>query len=331
MTSTADAAVGLGVAELTAIFTTATRIKVCDEKFRSLILTGQVSAQYYSPRGQEIISASIGALLEPTDYVVTTYRGLHDQLAKGVPLRELWAEFFGKATGTCKGKGGPMHITHPESGLMVTTGIVGSGLPIANGLALASQLRGDGRVTVVNFGDGATNIGAFHEACNLAALWKLPVVFCCHNNRYAEHTSFEGGTSVDRVADRAAAYKMPGVRVDGNDPVAMYEAARQAIERARNGEGPTLLEAMTFRFFGHQMSDQNEYMQPGELERERAADPVLRFRAWLIDNDVLSESAVETIEAQAKADVQDAFEFAEASPVPDLAEGLTDVYEEALA
>lgn len=316
-----------GTAELTQIFTTATRIKICDEKFRSLILTGQVSAQYYSPRGQEIVSASIGALLRPDDYLVTTYRGLHDQLAKGVPMRELWAEFFGKATGTCKGKGGPMHITHPESGLMVTTGIVGSGLPIANGLALASQLQGGDRVTVVNFGDGATNIGAFHEACNLASLWKLPVVFCCHNNRYAEHTSFEDGTSVDRVADRAVSYKMPGVRVDGNDAVAMYSAARIAIDRARAGEGPTLLEAMTFRFYGHQMSDQNEYMKPGELDAERAADPVLRLRAKLIEEQVLTEDAAAAIEAQAKAEVDDAFEFAESSPVPDLSELLTDVYE----
>lgn len=325
MTSTAD--IGLGVSELTQIFTTATRIKVCDEKFRSLILTGQVSAQYYSPRGQEIVSSAVGALLRPDDYLVTTYRGLHDQLAKGVPMRELWAEFFGKATGTCKGKGGPMHITHPDSGLMVTTGIVGSGLPIANGLALASQLRGEDRVTVVNFGDGATNIGAFHEACNLAALWKLPVVFCCHNNRYAEHTSFEEGTSVDRVADRAASYRMPGVRVDGNDPVAMYNAASEAIERARAGEGPTLLEAMTFRFFGHQMSDQNEYMKPGELDAARAADPVLAFRARLIEDQVLTEAEIEQIEAEAKAEVSDAFQFAEASPLPELSELLTDVYE----
>ncbi|MEZ0362369.1 thiamine pyrophosphate-dependent dehydrogenase E1 component subunit alpha [Mycobacterium sp. pUA109] len=317
-------------ATLTRIFTTATRIKLCDEKFRSLILTGQVSAQYYSPRGQEIIPASIGASLKPTDYVVTTYRGLHDHLAKGVPMPQLWAEFMGKATGTCKGKGGPMHITHPASGLMVTTGIVGGGLPIAAGLALAAQLQGDDRVTVVNFGDGATNIGAFHEACNLAGLWKLPVIFCCQNNRYAEHTAFEDGTSVQRIADRAASYNMPGVRVDGNDPVAMYTAAQHAIDRARSGQGPTLLEAMTFRFYGHQMSDGNEYMKPGELDAERTADPVLRFRGWLIDNAVLTAADIEAIEADAKAEVAAAVKFALDSPAPELSEGLTDVYEEAL-
>lgn len=320
----------MDTAALTRIFTTATRIKACDEKFRSLILTGQVSAQYYSPRGQEIIPASIGALLNPADYVVTTYRGLHDHLAKGVPMPQLWAEFLGKATGTCKGKGGPMHITHPASGLMVTTGIVGGGLPIATGLALAAQLQGSDRVTVVNFGDGATNIGGFHEACNLAGLWKLPLIFCCQNNRYAEHTAFEDGTSVAQIADRAAGYNMPGVRVDGNDPVAMYAAAKEAIEAARAGDGPTLIEAMTFRFFGHQMSDGNEYMKPGELDAERTADPVLAFRAWLIDNDVLSAADIDAIEADAKAEVAAAVTFAMDSPAPELSEGLTDVYEEVL-
>ncbi|WP_174564449.1 thiamine pyrophosphate-dependent dehydrogenase E1 component subunit alpha [Nocardia inohanensis] len=320
----------IGPETLLEVFTLATRIKKCDEKFRALVLAGQVSAQYYSPRGQEIVSASVGALLRPDDYVVTTYRGLHDQLAKGVPLRELWAEFFGKATGLCKGKGGPMHITHPESGLMVTTGIVGSGLPIGAGLALAAQLRGTDQVTVVNFGDGASNIGAFHEACNLAGLWRLPVVFCCHNNLYAEHTAYADGTSVARIADRAASYGFPGVRVDGNDPVAMHRAAKQAIERARAGEGPTLLEAMTFRFYGHQMSDQNEYMRPGELAAARAADPVVRMREWLGRTAIATEEQLAGIEAEIKSAVEDAYRFAVDSPVADPGEALTDVYEEAL-
>ncbi|NNH68549.1 thiamine pyrophosphate-dependent dehydrogenase E1 component subunit alpha [Nocardia uniformis] len=320
----------IGVEALLSIYTKATRIKLCDEKFRALVLAGQVSAQYYSPRGQEIISSAIGTLLRTDDYVVTTYRGLHDQLAKGVPLRELWAEFMGKATGTCKGKGGPMHITHPASGLMVTTGIVGGGLPIGAGLALATQMQGTDQVTVVNFGDGATNIGAFHEACNLAGLWKLPVVFCCHNNLYAEHTAYADGTNVARIADRAASYGFPGVRVDGNDPVAMYGAAREAIARARAGEGPTLLEAMTFRFYGHQMSDQNEYMQPGELAAARAADPVPRMRDWLIAEGIATAAELDAVEAEQKAAIADAVEFADASPLPDLSEALTDVYEEAL-
>ncbi|MEU8900294.1 thiamine pyrophosphate-dependent dehydrogenase E1 component subunit alpha [Nocardia sp. NPDC048505] len=323
-----DANVGPGPETLLEVFTLATRIKKCDEKFRALVLAGQVSAQYYSPRGQEIVAASIGALLRRDDQVVTTYRGLHDQIAKGVPLRGLWAEFFGKATGVCKGKGGPMHITHPESGLMVTTGVVGSGLPIGAGLALAAQLRGTDQVTVVNFGDGASNIGAFHEACNLAGLWRLPVVFCCHNNLYAEHTSFADGTSVARIADRAASYNFPGVRVDGNDPVAMQRVAAEAIARARAGEGPTLIEAMTFRFYGHQMSDQNEYMKPGELDAARAADPVVAMRGWLTSQGIADEARLAEIEAEIDAAVADAYRFANESPVADLAEAGTDVYQE---
>ena len=156
-----------------------------------------------------------------------------------------------------------MHITHPATGVMVTTGIVGSSMPIANGLALASQLRGEKRVTVAYFGDGASNIGAFHEALNLAAVWKLPVVFVCQNNGYGEHTRYAVATSAAHVSDRAAAYQMPGVRVDGNDPLALYAAAKGAIERARAGQGPTLLEAETFRFNGHVLGDADAYMGKG--------------------------------------------------------------------
>src|ERR1700733_4992554 len=155
-----------------------------DERFRSVIRSGRLVMPYYSTRGQEVIPAAMSVNLGPDDYICTIYRGIHDSLAKGVPMKELWAELAGRVTGTCKGKGGPMHITHPASGGMVTTGIVGSSMPIANGLALASQIRGERRVTVAYFGDGAANIGAFHEALNMAAVWKLPVVFVCQNNQY---------------------------------------------------------------------------------------------------------------------------------------------------
>src|SRR5580698_2725459 len=148
-----------------------------------MLTAGEIAMTYYSPRGQEVISAAVSANLQPADYVVTTYRGIHDHIAKGVPLDLLWAEFLGRATGTCKGKGGPMHVTHPESGCMVTTGVVGAGMPIGCGLALAAQVRGEKRVTVTNFGDGASNIGAFHESLNLASVWKLPVIFVCQHNR----------------------------------------------------------------------------------------------------------------------------------------------------
>ena len=216
----------LAPSQLLEVFKKARLINLVDERMRSLLRSGKMMAVYYSPRGQEIVAAAMGVHLKPTDYLVTMYRGIHDQLAKGMPLRELCAEYYGKATGTCKGKGGPMHITYPAAGIMVTTGVVGGGLPIANGLALASQLKEDGRVTVCCFGDGASNIGAFHEALNMASLWKLPVVFLCQNNLYAECTKYEDATTVARVSQRAASYNMPGVTVDGNDPAVAPRCSR---------------------------------------------------------------------------------------------------------
>ena len=221
------------------IYRLATLIKQTDDRFIDLIKAGQIASPYYSTRGQELIPAAVSVNLLPTDYVVTTYRGIHDQLAKGIPLKPFMAEFMGRATGTCKGKGGPMHITHLDSGLPVTTGVVGSGLPIANGLAWAAQIKKSGQVVVCNFGDGASNIGAFHEALNLASVWKLPVVFVCQNNGYAEHTKYEYGTGARTIADRGIAYGMPGIEVDGNDAVAMWDAARTAIARARSPKAPS--------------------------------------------------------------------------------------------
>jgi acetoin:2,6-dichlorophenolindophenol oxidoreductase subunit alpha len=320
-----------GTATLLGMYATMVRIVACDERLRAMLLAGQMRGMYYSPRGQEVIPAAFGQLLRPDDYLVATYRGLHDHLAKGVPMRALWAEYMGKATGSCKGKGGPMHITHPAAGVLVTTGIVGGGLPIATGLGLSAQLRGTDQVTLVSFGDGATNIGGFHEAMNLSALWRLPVIFCCQNNQYAEHTAFVGGTSADRVSDRAAAYKMPGVTVDGNDPLAMYTVASEAVQRARSGGGPTLVEAVTFRFHGHLLSDDMAYMPAGELDRAKAADPVPAFRAWLAGHGHATEDGLAAIEAAAAAEVADAVQFALDSPVPAPGEVYADVYQEAIA
>ena len=275
-----------------------TLIKQNDERFRAVIKTGKIVAPYYSPRGQEVIPAAVSVNLTNADYICTIYRGIHDMIAKGVPLKLLWAEIAGKVTGTCKGKGGPMHVTHPESGVMVTTGIVGSSMPIANGLALAAQIRGEKRVTVAYFGDGASNIGAFHESLNMAAVWKLPVVFVCQNNGYGEHTRYELATSAAKISDRAVGYQMPGVTVDGNDPLAMYAVAREAIERARSGQGPTLIEAKTFRFFGHVFGDADKYMHQGEKDAAMARDPVPRFRTWLIEQGHAAEADLARMEAE---------------------------------
>ncbi|MFC5463108.1 thiamine pyrophosphate-dependent dehydrogenase E1 component subunit alpha [Massilia niabensis] len=303
-------------------------LKQNDEKLRSVIKSGRLVMPYYSTRGQECIPAAISVNLTKEDYICTIYRGTHDSLAKGVPVKLLWAELGGRSTGTCKGKGGPMHITHPESGVMVTTGIVGSTMPIANGLALASQLSGDGRVTIAYFGDGASNIGAFHESLNLASLWKLPVVFVCSNNQYAEHTRFDVGTAIDQVSKRAASYSMPGVTVDGNDPVKMCEVAREAIERARRGEGPTLIEAMTFRFHGHIFGDDDSYMGQGERAQRMDEDPYPRYRNWLIEQGHASEADLAAIEAAELADIDEALKFTLESPFPEVEEIYRDVYQD---
>lgn len=305
-------------------------IKLTDERIRAVLRSGRMASVHYSPRGQEVISAAMAVNLRTDDYLVTIYRGLHDHLAKGVPLKALWAEYAGRATGTCKGKGGPMHITWPDAGVVVTTGIVGSGLPIANGLAMASQVNGDGKVTVTCFGDGASNIGAFHEALNLASVWKLPVVFLCQNNGYAEHTKYEYGTAVARVSDRGASYTMRSVSVNGNDPVEMWRAARDAVEYARAGNGPTLLEAHTFRFEGHTNGDTGHYIPKDEYAAALARDPVPLFRAQLIAEGV-AEADLAAIEAQTTADIDEAVEFALGSPWPDEAETELDVYKELAA
>ena len=313
------------------IFRKMSLLKQNDEKSRNVIRTGRLMMPYYSYRGQEVIPSTIATILKQDDYICTIYRGLHDSLAKGVPLKQMWAELAGKAAGTCKGKGGPMHITHPETGVMVTTGIVGSSMPIANGLGWASRLSGDGRVTVAFFGDGASNIGAFHEALNMASLWKLPVIFVCSNNRYAEHTKTAVGTAIGKISDRSAAYSMPGIHVDGNDVDAMYAAAREAIDRARAGEGPTLIEAMTFRFFGHVFGDADAYMDEGEKEAAMAADPYPRYRQQLIDQGVASEEELAAIEAGHAAEIEEAIQFALDCPYPDASEVYKDVYEKEIA
>lgn len=310
------------------IYQRMTRIKQNDERFRAVIKSGKLVMPYYSPRGQEVIPSAVSANLTDDDYICTIYRGVHDMIAKGIPLKDLWAEFGGRATGTCKGKGGPMHVTHPATGVMVTTGIVGSSMPIANGLALAAQIRGEKRVAIAYFGDGASNIGAFHESLNLASVWKLPVVFVCQNNGYGEHTKYAYSTSVANISMRAAGYGMPGITVDGNDPIAMYNTAKDAIERARNGGGPTLIEAKTFRFHGHVFGDVDAYMDKGEKDAWIAKDPVPLFRTWLIATGNASEDQLAALEASIERDIDEAVEFTLSSPYPDLAELDRDIYKD---
>jgi len=308
------------------IFRTMTTIRLTENRIVRGLNSGELTMTFYTVRGQEAIPAAMGEHLLPEDYMVTTYRGVHDCIAKGVPLDELLAEMCGKYTGTSKGKGGPMHLSDPHSGLMVTTGVVGGGLPIAVGLALSSQLRGDGRVTVVNFGDGATSIGATHEAVNLAALWQLPVVFVCQNNRYGEHTKFADYTRSSSLAERFATYGLSARSVDGNSIEAMSEAAETAIAQARSGGGPTFLECMTYRLGGHSFGSSTEYMDPDELAQAEADEPVGRNRRWLLEDRGVPEAVLSDMEAAVGAEVEAAIAFAKASEPPPASELVTDVF-----
>lgn len=313
------------------IYRRAALLKANDERARKVILSGQIAMVYYSYRGQEIIPSVMGNILRDDDTLCTIYRGIHDMLAKGFPLRELWAELAGRTTGSCKGKGGPMHLTYPAKGIMVTTGIVGSSAPIANGLAWGAQLDKSDRVSICTFGDGASNIGAIHEAMNLASVWKLPTIFVCQNNLFAEHTTFEKMTGGQNIANRAEGYGMPGVRVDGNDAEAMYSAFAEAVARARAGEGPTLLECMTFRFYGHNFGDDDSYIPPAQKAAAIEADPVPRLRARLIADRIATEEELAAMETDIEAQIDDAFEFALASPWPEPDALRFDVFEKEMS
>jgi 2-oxoisovalerate dehydrogenase E1 component len=307
-------------------YRTMSRIAESDQAIQRALSAGELQFQYYPVSGQEAIPAGLEPLLNRDDYAVITYRCMHDIVAKGTPLKEIMAEMYGRASGTSKGKGGPMHLSDPNSGLMVTTGIVGGGLPIANGLAWASQLRRDGRVTMVSFGDGATSTGAFHEALTLASIWRLPVVFVCQNNQYAEYTSLAEYTRLPSFALKADGYAMPGIRVDGNDPLAVHDAAQDAIDRARRGEGPTFLEAVCYRLQGHAFGSDESHMDKLTLERARAEAPVQAFRRRLLAEGLTSEPELAAIDAAARAEVMEAIEFARQSPLPGPEELDSDVF-----
>lgn len=309
------------------IWRTMTRIAAADRAICQALAAGDLQFQYYPAGGQEAIPAAIASVLEPDDLSVITYRCIHDIVAKGTPMTEIMAEMYGRVTGTSKGKGGPMHLTDPNSGLMATTGIVGAGAPIANGIALAQQLRGTGRIVTCSFGDGAANIGAVHEALNLAALWKLPVVFVCQNNLYAEYTSYADSTASPSIAGRAEGYGMAGERVDGTDPVAVREAAARAVARARAGEGPTLLECVAHRLQGHAFGSDMAHMDQEALARARAAAPIITYRARLLAEGLASEEELAAIEAEAEAEVAETRAFAETSQTPSAAELTTDIFE----
>ncbi|RJG00627.1 alpha-ketoacid dehydrogenase subunit alpha/beta [Noviherbaspirillum sedimenti] len=291
----------LSSANLRDIYRTASLIRTAENKILKLLRSGAISFPFYPVTGQEIAPAVLAHCLGKDDQMVTIYRGLADQLAKGLSLFEVLGECIGHSAGLCGGTGGGMGIAKPELGIMMTTGIVGSGAPVANGLGLASQLQGTGKVVAVSFGDGATSIGAVHEAMHMASLWKLPVIFVCHNNQWAESTPFAEYSTIDRLSRRAEAYSMAGVTVDGADPVALQAVFAEAVERASSGAGPTFIESMTYRLCGHYYADQGPYMDKERLAQERDKDPVPALRARLIAEGHASIDQLDSIDAQVAA------------------------------
>jgi acetoin:2,6-dichlorophenolindophenol oxidoreductase subunit alpha len=301
-------------------------MKAADDRLSKGIGTGEFMCVYWPSRGQEAIAAAMGVSLRSDDQLVTTYRGLHDLIGKGVPLEEIYGEMMGRTVGAGRGKGGTMHIAKPDKGVMLSTGIVGAGPPVAVGLAMAAKRKGLDRVTVVSFGDGATNTGSFHEAANMAALWDLPMVFVCQNNLYAEMTPTADTMKLEQVADRAAGYGMPGIRVDGNDPLAVKSALDDALRRARDGAGPTFIECVTFRFRGHYFGDRMPYIPKEQLAAAMAADPVPRFRNHLAETGVCTDDELDRIDAAALATVEAALKTVMSADSPSIDELDQDVY-----
>ena len=279
--------------------------------------------------GQEAVSVGICSNLRRDDYMVNTHRGHGNCIAKGADLKLMMAELLGKSTGYCKGKGGSMHIADFEGGNLGANGIVGGGIPIAVGAGISIQNRGTDQVAACFFGDGASNQGTFHESMNLAALWRLPVIFVCENNLYALSTPVKEAISVPHISDRAKAYGIPGFHIDGNDIVEVYTKMREATERARAGEGPTLLDCVTYRFFGHFTGDPGKgmtYRTKEEMDQWQNRCPIKRFRKKLVEEKIMTEEMEKTIETKVKASIEEAVQFAKESPFPLPEEATQDVF-----
>jgi pyruvate dehydrogenase E1 component alpha subunit len=291
-------------------------IRRFEEGAEQAYMRGLIHGTMHLSIGQEASAVGICMPLTDKDYITSTHRGHGHCIAKGADIGRMFAEFFGKEDGYCHGRGGSMHIADPSKGNLGANGIVGGGIPIAVGAALSAKRRKTDRVVISFFGDGANNEGAFHEALNMASVWKLPVIFVCENNRYGMSTSTERSTAVPNVADRASAYAMPGVIVDGNDFGAVAAASFEAVERARRGEGPTLIESKTYRIRGHSRSDRNRYRTKEEIEAWQARDPIEAFEKELLLLGLLGADDVKAIEDEAERDIEAAVAFANASPSP---------------
>jgi len=312
--------------ELLDLFERMAVIRATEKAAYDLFMSGLVKGTTHLASGQEAVAVGASAALRPDDYVFATYRGHHHAIARGATPEACLAELMSRATGLCGAKGGSMHLTVAAGNMLGSYAIVGSHLPIACGAAWSAKLRGSGQVAVAFFGDGATNIGAFHEALNLAAVWRLPALFVCENNLYMEYTPIAAVTAVAQpAADRAPAYGLPAEVIDGNDVVAVLEATSRAVDRARAGDGPTIIEALTYRQYGHSRSDPAKYRPQEEVDEWLRRDP-LTLLADRLRGDGVAEETLQERRGRAQDVVAAAVEAAKAAPPPDEATALTDVW-----
>jgi TPP-dependent pyruvate/acetoin dehydrogenase alpha subunit len=302
------------------------RVRMLEERVRALFAGGRIPGFLHTSIGQEAIAVGVCAALRDDDYVLSTHRGHGHLVAKGGRLRGLMAELYGKATGICHGKGGTMHLADASVGYLGANGVLAAGCVVAPGVGLAIKRRKSSQVVVTFFGDGAANRGPFHEGVNMAALWKLPVIFVCENNRWASTTAHGLSTAGGSIAARATGYGIPGESIDGNDVLAVWTAASKAVERARAGDGPSLIEAHTIRWVGHHEGDAQAYRARDEAAEGRRRDPIARLGRVLEERKLLEAAHVEKIRERVAAEIEDAVAFAEASPLPEPEDALTDLY-----
>ena len=301
-------------------------IRLFEDKVQELFQQGLIEGTTHLCQGQEAVSVGAMAALLPDDYLTVTYRGHGHAIARGLELKTLFAEMMGRSTGCCRGVGGSMHFTDFSRGLIGAFAIVGAGLPVAVGAALSAKLKGEDRVALTFFGDGTTNIGTFHEALNMAAVWSAPVVFIIENNLYGEYSPVRATTPLDDLAERAKSYAIPGSVVDGQDVETVHAAVQAAVDRARSGAGPSMLEMKTYRYRGHSRTDPAKYRVPGELEQWKERDPIALLGAKLAEDGTLSADAQHELWAEVRAEVDDAAARAAEAPYPTLEETRDYVY-----
>jgi TPP-dependent pyruvate/acetoin dehydrogenase alpha subunit len=311
---------------LLALYRTMTRIRTFEDRVKYLFLEGVMPGTIHQYQGQEAVAAGVCAALAEGDVITSTHRPHGHAVARGLSVESLMHELFGKTTGCCGGKGGSMHVGDLAQGMAPAIAIVAGGVPVATGIALGFQMTKRPLVALCFMGDGAVNEGAFHEGVNMGAIWSLPVVYVIENNRYSASTPIATTTRVKNLSDRAAGYGIPGVTVDGNDVLAVYEAASQAVERARQGDGPTLLEAITYRITGHSRRDPCNYQPAEEREEALRREPIGRFAAWLINEGVGDRAALDAIDQDASAEVEHAVTTATEAPDPAPEDALTGLF-----